>query len=80
MLAFAPFRTYPLAFATTAVLFHRWRKAPTARAAARAGFWFGAGFFLCGVSWVYVSLHDFGAMPAPPYTIWRAIRDAQAQK
>ena len=29
-----------------------------------AGFCFGLGYFLAGVSWVYVSLHDFGAMPA----------------
>lgn len=29
------------------------------------GFAYGAGFFLCGVSWVYVSLHTFGMMPAP---------------
>ena len=33
--------------------------------AARLGFAWGLGFFLFGVSWVYVSLHDFGAMPAP---------------
>lgn len=29
------------------------------------GFMFGLGWFLAGVSWVYVSLHVFGAMPAP---------------
>jgi apolipoprotein N-acyltransferase len=32
---------------------------------AATGFDFGMGLFLAGVSWVYVSLHDFGAMPAP---------------
>ena len=30
-----------------------------------AGYAFGLGYFLAGVSWVYVSLHDFGSMPAP---------------
>ena len=35
------------------------------RAPRLAGFAFGLGLFLFGVSWVYVSLHDFGAMPAP---------------
>ena len=34
------------------------------RAAALAGFAFGLGYFVCGVSWVYVSMHDFGMMPA----------------
>jgi apolipoprotein N-acyltransferase len=29
------------------------------------GFCFGLGFFLAGVSWVYVSLHDVGGMAAP---------------
>jgi apolipoprotein N-acyltransferase len=37
----------------------------TPRAALLAGFAFGAGLFGVGASWVYVSLHDFGAMPAP---------------
>ena len=41
------------------------RPSPDARSAARLGWWFGLGFFLTGVSWVYVSLHVFGAMPAP---------------
>lgn len=29
------------------------------------GFWFGMGLFGAGVTWIYVSLHDFGAMPIP---------------
>ncbi|HEX9181271.1 MAG TPA: apolipoprotein N-acyltransferase, partial [Burkholderiales bacterium] len=37
----------------------RWRRA------ALAGFAFGLGLFGAGASWIYVSLHDFGAMPAP---------------
>ena len=41
-----------------------WVRAPSARAAAGYGFVYGLGFFLFGVSWVYVSLHRFGAMPA----------------
>jgi apolipoprotein N-acyltransferase len=35
-----------------------------ARAAALTGFTFGLGWFLAGVSWVHVSLHQFGGMPA----------------
>ena len=53
------------ALAALAVLVHLWVRAPTPRAAFLAGFFFGLGFFLVGVSWVYVSLHRFGAMPAP---------------
>jgi apolipoprotein N-acyltransferase len=34
-----------------------------ARAAALTGLMFGLGWFLAGVSWVHVSLHDFGGMP-----------------
>ena len=62
---YAPFYVYPLPVVTLAGLFYLWSQAATPRAAAAAGFAFGLGFFLFGVSWVYVSLHDFGAMPAP---------------
>jgi apolipoprotein N-acyltransferase len=49
---------------TLAALIVLWARAPSPRAAARLGFLFGLGFFGCGVSWVYVSLHEFGMMPA----------------
>ncbi len=61
---FAPLEWFPLPILTLALLIAIWRRAPGAGAAAAAGFLFGCGYFLAGVSWVYVSLHDFGAMPA----------------
>lgn len=61
---FAPFYWYPLPVITCALLITLWRNAASARAAARLGFMFGLGCFSAGVSWVYVSMHDFGAMPA----------------
>ncbi len=63
--AFGDWNLYPLALAALAFLFFTWTRAGTPRAAAALGFAFGAGLFLGGVSWVYVSLHDFGLMPAP---------------
>ena len=65
VLAYAPFEWFPLALAALAVLIHLWLAAPGPRAAAWTGFLFGMGMFLAGVSWVYISLHRFGAMPAP---------------
>jgi apolipoprotein N-acyltransferase len=55
----------PLPILSFAVLAWLWMRAPTPRAAATLGFAFGTAHFLAGVSWVYVSLHDFGMMPAP---------------
>lgn len=64
VLAFAPFQLHPLAFLTFALLVQLWMHAPPRRCAWH-GFWFGLGLFGAGVSWVYVSLHYFGGMPAP---------------
>ena len=64
VLAFAPFQLHPLAFLTFALLVHLWMHA-SPRRCAWLGFWFGFGLFGAGVSWVYVSLHQFGGMPAP---------------
>ena len=65
VLGFAPFGLYPLPIATLALLILLWRRASGLRHATLIGFIFGLGYFLTGVSWVYVSLHDFGAMPVP---------------
>jgi len=37
----------------------------TVRRAAALGFAFGLGWFVVGVSWLYVSMHRYGGMPAP---------------
>jgi apolipoprotein N-acyltransferase len=62
VLAFAPVGLYPLAWLGFGVLVHLLIRHP--EKALRTGFWFGLGLFGAGVSWVYVSLHVFGAMPA----------------
>jgi apolipoprotein N-acyltransferase len=65
VLGFAPFYWWPVPIVALAVLFAAFERAATPRRAALAGYAFGLGYFLAGVSWVYVSLHDFGSMPAP---------------
>ncbi|MBK6632159.1 MAG: apolipoprotein N-acyltransferase [Betaproteobacteria bacterium] len=62
VLGFAPFNLFPVPLITLAALAWLWQGA-TPRAAAMQGFAFGAGCFLAGVSWVYVSMHVFGGMP-----------------
>ena len=62
---FAPFHLSPLPLITLALLFWQWSLAATPKQAFKTGWWFGLGFFLAGVSWIYVSLHTFGAMPLP---------------
>jgi apolipoprotein N-acyltransferase len=64
VLGFAPAGLAPLPVFTAAGLLWLWQDAAARRAAA-LGFAFGLGLFLAGVSWVYISLHDYGAMPAP---------------
>jgi apolipoprotein N-acyltransferase len=63
--SFAPLYLFPLPLVTGAVLLVLGERSGSAGAAFRVGFAFGLGHFVAGVSWVYVSLHDFGAMPAP---------------
>jgi apolipoprotein N-acyltransferase len=62
--AFAPLGAGPLALVTLAALIHLWIDASPRRAFI-SGFCFGLGLFGVGVSWIYVSLSEFGGMPAP---------------
>lgn len=65
VLGFAPFYLFPAPVITLALLFGFCRKSQTPLQAALMGFCFGMGLFSAGVTWIYVSLHDFGAMPMP---------------
>ena len=63
-LSFAPVGAWPIGLLTLAGLFYLWQD-PRADRAALTGFCFGLGLYGSGVSWVYISMHDYGAMPAP---------------
>ena len=62
---FAPFHFWPAPIAAIALLLWTWQASGSPRQASLSGLAFGLGYFLVGVSWVYVSLHEFGSMPAP---------------
>ncbi len=59
LLAFAPYDYSLMAIGSLAVLFFCWQGVTPLRAAWR-GFLFGLGLFGTGLSWVYISIHDFG--------------------
>ena len=63
--AFAPFHLPWLQWLALGGLFALALPAVRPREAALAGFAFGLGWFGLGVSWVYVSMHVYGEMPAP---------------
>ena len=63
VLCFAPFGLFWLAPLVWFGLFQLLRLAASTRQATLTGLSFGLGFFLTGVSWVYVSLSVFGGMP-----------------
>ena len=62
--SFAPWNLPWLQVLALAALFALAARAVSARAAALLGFAFGMGWFGVGISWVYVSMHVYGLMPA----------------
>lgn len=58
-LSLAPFSLWPLGLVALALL-HRVLSTATPKSAAWLGWCFGAGLFLSGTSWLYVSIHDYG--------------------
>ncbi|MFM9912004.1 MAG: apolipoprotein N-acyltransferase [Methylophilaceae bacterium] len=63
VLGYAPFYFYPATILALAGLFWLVDSAATPRHATWLGLAFGAGLFGVGISWLYISLHDFGEMP-----------------
>ncbi len=62
---YAPLAFYPLAILALAGLFHLLHAANSRRQGFWLGYCFGLGLYGAGVSWIYISLHDFGGMPMP---------------
>lgn len=58
-LAFAPWTIYPLSFIAPAILLYQWQKSTPRQAFIQGGL-FGLGFYGVGVSWVYISIHNYG--------------------
>lgn len=63
-LAFAPFGAFPLAVLAPALLFWLWLDI-SPKQAFRTGYLFGVGMFGVGVSWVFVSMYEFGGVSLP---------------
>lgn len=61
--AFAPFKIFPLAILSPALLLACWLNVSPIRAFWR-GYFFGIGLFATGVYWVFISIHTFGNAPA----------------
>jgi apolipoprotein N-acyltransferase len=64
-LGFAPIGWWWFPFVGFAVLAALIQNAPSAKRGALIGFVFGLAYFLVGVSWVRISLNEFGGMPLP---------------
>jgi apolipoprotein N-acyltransferase len=63
VLAFAPFYLWPLAILVPAGLIWLNRDESSLARLFASGWFFGIGYFGCGVYWIYNSLHDFGMAP-----------------
>ena len=61
--AIAPFFLWPIAIVSLIGLLFSLRNSSAKEAAIRTWF-FGFGKFSVGVSWIYVSMHDYGGTPA----------------
>jgi apolipoprotein N-acyltransferase len=60
---FAPLNLWPLPVLSLAVLFGLLTRTSSVRAGFLIGLVWGLGFFIAGVSWVFVSLSVYGGMP-----------------
>ena len=61
-LSFAPFNYSYLSFVSLTLIFLAWQQCSPSRALLR-GYLYGVGLFGSGISWVYISIHDYGGAP-----------------
>lgn len=61
--AFAPFGFWPLQIIMLALLFRLVARASSAGRAALIGWAYSSGWIICGVHWLYISMHRYGGMP-----------------
>lgn len=64
-LGLAPFNAWPLVIVSCFGLLLTLQTARSTKQAAIRGWLYGVGLFGVGVSWVYVSIHNFGNAPVP---------------
>ncbi|MEO8169576.1 MAG: apolipoprotein N-acyltransferase [Oxalobacteraceae bacterium] len=65
ILAFAPFGLWPLQILSLAFVLPLALRAGNIKRSALIGWAYGFGWTVCGVYWLYISMHDFGGMAAP---------------
>ncbi|MEC5159671.1 apolipoprotein N-acyltransferase [Janthinobacterium sp. CG_S6] len=65
VLAFAPFGYWPLQIASLAILFYQMLRANAVKGGFLVGWAYGAAWFGAGMYWLFISMHRYGAMPAP---------------
>ncbi|WP_246058437.1 apolipoprotein N-acyltransferase [Litorilituus lipolyticus] len=61
--AYAPYSLWWLAFIAPLALIHAIKTAQTPKQAAKSGLYFAFGWFASGISWVHVSIDQFGGLP-----------------
>ncbi|MGZ3253373.1 MAG: apolipoprotein N-acyltransferase, partial [Burkholderiaceae bacterium] len=63
-LAFAPFGLWPLQIATLAFFFWLVLRESSIKRSALIGWAYGFGWSVCGIYWLFVSMHRYGGMPS----------------
>lgn len=64
MFAFAPFGFWPIQIATLALLFHLAFRTGSVWRSAWIGWAYGFGWAVCGVYWLFISMHRYGGLPS----------------
>lgn len=63
-LAFAPFGVWPLQIATLALFFFLMLRESSIKRSALISWAYGFGWSVCGIYWLFVSMHRYGGMPS----------------